>query len=210
VPPPTVLILGAGGVGRSAARLALAMGAHVIVLDEDLKKLAELNRCVGGPVVTALAAVERLMQYTPIADVLIGAVLIPGERAPFVVTEKMVHSMKRGSVIVDVSIDQGGCVETSRPTTLDDPTFSVHGVVHYCVPNMTASIARTASRALAHAALPYLLELADKGLDRALAEDAGLAAGTSLLRGEVVQAALGHSLGVAATPIARLLAGGRP
>lgn len=210
VPPPTVLILGAGGVGRSAARLALAMGAHVIVLDEDLKKLAELNRCVGAPVVTALAAVERLMQYTPIADVLIGAVLIPGERAPFVVTEKMVHSMKRGSVIVDVSIDQGGCVETSRPTTLDNPTFTVHGVVHYCVPNMTASIARTASRALAHAALPYLLELADKGLDRALAEDGGLAAGTSLLRGEVVQAALGHALGVAATPIARLIASGRP
>jgi len=210
VPPPTVLILGAGGVGRSAARLALAMGAHVIVLDEDLKKLAELNRCVGAPVVTALAALERLMQYTPIADVLIGAVLIPGERAPFVVTEKMVHSMKRGSVIVDVSIDQGGCVETSRPTTLDNPTFTVHGVVHYCVPNMTASIARTASRALAHAALPYLLELADKGLDRALAEDGGLAAGTSLLRGEVVQAALGHALGVAATPIARLIASGRP
>lgn len=210
VPPPTVLILGAGGVGRSAARLALAMGAHVIVLDEDLKKLAELNRCVGAPVVTALAAVERLMQYTPIADVLIGAVLIPGERAPFVVTEKMVHSMKRGSVIVDVSIDQGGCVETSRPTTLDNPTFTVHGVVHYCVPNMTASIARTASRALAHAALPYLLELADKGLDRALAEDGGLAAGTSLLRGKVVQAALGHALGVAATPIARLIASGRP
>lgn len=210
VPPPTVLILGAGGVGRSAARLALAMGAHVIVLDEDLKKLAELNRCVGAPVVTALAAVERLMQYTPIADVLIGAVLIPGERAPFVVTEKMVHSMKRGSVIVDVSIDQGGCVETSRPTTLDNPTFTVHGVVHYCVPNMTASIARTASRALAHAALPYLLELADEGLDRALAEDGGLAAGTSLLRGEVVQATLGHALGVAATPIARLIASGRP
>lgn len=210
VPPPTVLILGAGGVGRSAARLALAMGAHVIVLDEDLKKLAELNRCVGAPVVTALAAVERLMQYTPIADVVIGAVLIPGERAPFVVTEKMVHSMKRGSVIVDVSIDQGGCVETSRPTTLDNPTFTVHGVVHYCVPNMTASIARTASRALAHAALPYLLELADKGLDRALAEDAGLAAGTSLLRGEVVQATLGHALGVAATPIERLIQGGRP
>jgi alanine dehydrogenase len=209
VPPPTVLILGAGGVGRSAARLALAMGAHVIVLDEDVEKLAALNRCLGDQVVTALAAEARLAQYTPIADVVIGAVLIPGERAPFVVTEQMVRSMKRGSVIVDVSIDQGGCVETSRPTTLDDPTFTVHGVVHYCVPNMTASIARTASRALAHAALPYLVELADKGLDQALGGDPGLAAGTSLLRGKVVQPTLAQALGVEATPIDSLLEGGR-
>ena len=209
VPPPTVLILGAGGVGRSAARLALAMGAHVIVLDEDVEKLAALNRCLGDQVVTALAAEARLAQYTPIADVVIGAVLIPGERAPFVVTETMVRSMKKGSVIVDVSIDQGGCVETSRPTTLDDPTFTAHGVVHYCVPNMTASIARTASRALAHAALSYLLELAGKGLDRALAEDPGLAAGTSLFRGKVVQHTLGQALGVEATPIDRLLDSGR-
>ena len=209
VPPPTVLILGAGGVGRSAARLALAMGAHVIVLDEDVEKLAALNRCLGDQVVTALAAEARLAQYTPIADVVIGAVLIPGERAPFVVTETMVRSMKKGSVIVDVSIDQGGCVETSRPTTLDDPTFTAHGVVHYCVPNMTASIARTASRALAHAALSYLLELAGNGLDRALAEDPGLAAGTSLFRGKVVQHTLGQALGVEATPIDRLLDSGR-
>lgn len=201
VPPPTVLILGAGGVGTSAARLALAMGAHVIVLDEDLEKLAAVNRCLGDQVVTVLAAEERLAQYTPIADVVIGAVLIPGERAPFLVTEKMVRSMKKGSVIVDVSIDQGGCVETSRPTTLDAPTFRVHGVVHYCVPNMTASIARTASRALAHAALPYLLELAGKGLDRALAEDAGLAAGTSIVRGKVAQRTLAAALGVEVTPI---------
>ncbi len=209
VPPPTVLILGAGGVGRSAARLALAMGAHVIVLDEDLDKLTALNRCVGDQVVTALAAEARLAQYTPIADVLIGAVLIPGERAPFLVTEKMVQSMKKGSVIVDVSIDQGGCVETSRPTSLDNPTFTLHGIVHYCVPNMTASIARTASRALAHAALPYLIGLADKGLERALAENAGLAAGTSLYRGKAVQPALGHVLGVEVTPIDQLLEGGR-
>ncbi len=208
VPPPTVLILGAGGVGRSAARLALAMGAHVIVLDDDLEKLTALNRCVGDQVVTALAAEARLAQYTPIADVLIGAVLIPGERAPYVVTEAMVRSMKKGSVIVDVSIDQGGCVETSRPTTLDNPTFTLHGIVHYCVPNMTANIARTASRALAHAALPYLLALAGKGLERALAEDAGLAAGTSLFRGQVVHAALGHLLGVEITPIERLLGSG--
>jgi len=175
VPPPTVVILGAGGVGRSAAHLALAMGAHVIVLDEDLRKLRALNHDLGDQVVTVLAAEGRLERYTPIADALIGAVLIPGERAPYVVTEKMVRAMKRGSVVVDVSIDQGGCVETGRPTSLDHPTFTAHGVVHYCVPNMTAAIPRTASRALTTAALPHVLELADRGLDGALASDPGLA-----------------------------------
>ena len=196
VPPPTVLILGAGAVGLAAARLALAMGAHVIVLDADLRKLAALAREVGPTVVTALAAQARLEQYTPIADAIIGAVLIPGERAPFLVTETMVRSMKAGSVIVDVSIDQGGCVETSRPTTLDHPTFRTHGVLHYCVPNMTANIPRTASRALAHAALPYVLELAERGLEGALAADAALASGTVLLRGRVAHRALGQSLGL--------------
>jgi len=205
VPPPTVVILGAGGVGRSAARLALAMGAHAIVLDEDMGKLGALNRELGDQVVTVLAATERLEQYTPIADVLVGAVLIPGERAPFLVTEQMVRSMKKGSVIIDVSIDQGGCVETSRPTTLDQPTFRVHDVVHYCVPNMTSSIPRTASRALTNAALPYVLELAAKGLDGSLAANPSLAAGTALFRGQVAHQALGHGLGVEATPIDRLL-----
>ena len=210
VPPPTVLILGAGAVGLAAARLALAMGAHVIVLDADLSKLAALAREVGPSVVTALAAAERLEQYTPIADAIIGAVLIPGERAPFLVTEKMVRSMKAGSVIVDVSIDQGGCVETSRPTTLDHPTFRAHGVLHYCVPNMTANIPRTASRALAHAALPYVAELAGKGLEHALAGNAALASGTALYRGRVAHRALGQSLGLEVTPIDERREGRRP
>ena len=156
VPPPTVVVLGAGTVGRAATRLALASGAHVIVLDDNLAKLQALHREFGGRAVTVLAEVERLQQYTAIADALIGAILIPGARAPFLVTEAMVRAMKPGSVIIDVSIDQGGCVETSRPTTLDDPTFTVHGVVHYCVGNMTANIPRTASRALASASVFYI------------------------------------------------------
>ena len=208
VPPPTVLILGAGGVGRSAAQLALAMGAHVIVLDQDLRKLSALSHDLGDHMVTVIAAEERLEQYTRIADVIIGAVLIPGERAPFLVTEALVRSMKKGSVIIDVSIDQGGCVETSRPTTLDHPTFSAHGVVHYCVPNMTANIPRTASRALTNAALPFLLELAGKGLEGALRDNAGLAAGTALFRGKVVHRTLSLALAVAATPIEQLLGPG--
>jgi alanine dehydrogenase len=208
VPPPTVLVLGAGAVGYAAARQALVNGAHVIVLDEDLRKLTALSRRFSGQVVTVVAARDRLAQYTAIADVLIGAILIPGERAPFLVTESMVKAMKPGSVIVDVSIDQGGCVETSRPTTLDNPTFVAHDVVHYCVPNMTSSIARTSSRALANTALPYLLALADKGLDAALRDDPGLAEGVPLFRGKVVNEKVGRALDIPATPLSRTIRDG--
>jgi len=205
VPPPTVLILGAGTVGRSAARQASAMGAHVIVLDDNLRKLSVLNRELTNQIVTVLAAEERLDRYTPFADVIIGAVLIPGERAPFLVTEQMVRAMKPGSVIVDMSIDQGGCVETSRPMMLDNPTFTEHGVLHFCVPNVTSNIPRTASRALANAALPYLTALADRGLDAALQQDLGLSEGTVLYRGKVANSRVGKSLNIEATPIDRLL-----
>ena len=173
VPPPTVLILGAGTVGRAAARQALASGAHVIVLDADLAKLRRLNRDYLGRAVTVMAGLERLEKYTALADVVIGAILIPGGRPDLLITEAMVKSMKQGSVIIDVSIDQGGCVETSRPTDIEDPTFKVHGTLHYCVPNMTANISRTASRALATAALPYLLQLAEKGLAGAAGRGSG-------------------------------------
>jgi alanine dehydrogenase len=196
VPPPTVLVLGAGTGGQSAARAALAAGAHVIVMDADLRKLRTLNRQLSGQVVTVVGAMGQLEKYTAIADVVVGAVLIPGARSPFVVTEDMVRAMKPGSVIVDVSIDQGGCVETSRPTTHEHPTFVVHDVVHYCVPNMSANLARTASRALATAAMPYVLELAKHSVDGALAADPGLAAGVYLHRGQVVNSSLAEALGV--------------
>jgi len=210
VPPPTVLILGAGTVGRTAARQAWATGAHVIVLDQDLRKLGSLNRELGNQVATVLAAEERLDQYTAFADVVIGAVAIPGSRAPFLVTEAMVRAMKPGSVIVDLSIDQGGCVETSRPTTLDRPTFQKHGVTHFCVPNVTANVPRTASRALANAALPYLCRIADQGLESALRDDPDLREGTALFRGRVSHARVGDALGIEATPLEQLLGpGGR-
>jgi alanine dehydrogenase len=196
MPAPTVLILGAGQVGRSAARSALALGARVIVLDEDVGKLRLLHRRVSRHVETFVVGVHRLDELTAIADVLIGAVLIPGARAPYLVTEDMVKAMKGGSVIIDISIDQGGCVETSRPTTLEDPTFIVHDVVHYCVPNMTANIARTASRALADAMHPYLLSIGRNGLEAALAEDRGLAEGVYLYRGRAVNRQLAEMLGV--------------
>jgi len=207
VPPPTVLVLGAGAVGTSAARQASAAGAHVIVVDAELRRLRRLSEAVPG-VVTAVAGLDRLERFTAIADVVIGAVLVPGGRAPFLVTEEMVRAMKEGSVIIDVSIDQGGCVETSRPTSLGDPTFKVHGVTHYCVPNMTANIARTASRALASAALPHLGRLAELGLERALREDHALARGVYLYRGKLVHPRVAEAHGLEHTPLEELLGEG--
>lgn len=206
VPPPTILVLGAGGVGRAAARQALATGAHVIVVDHDLTKLQLAHRHLPSQVVTALPVAERLEHYTSIADVVVGAILIPGGRAPFLVTKEMVKGMKRGAVIIDISIDQGGCVETSRPTLLSSPTFIEHGIVHYCVPNLTANIPRTASRGLANAAMPYLMALADKGAGRALRDDPGLAAGAYLWRGKMVNEKVAATLGVPATSLDDLLA----
>jgi alanine dehydrogenase len=203
-----VIILGAGTVGLAAARHAVATGAHVIVLDQDLGKLRAVSEALGGQVETMVAGQERLKRLTKVADVLIGAVLIPGARAPFLITEEMVQSMKGGSVIIDVSIDQGGCVETSRPTTPDSPTFIVHDVVHYCVPNMTANIARTASRALADAVLPPLLDIGTKGLAAALEDDPGLAEGVYLYEGKMVNQRLADTLDVMAEPLGYLISRG--
>ncbi len=205
VPPATVLILGAGTAGSTAACHAVASGAHVIILDEDIGKLRRLNCEVGGQVVTVMAGLDRLEKYTSIADVVIGAVLIPGARSPFIVTEGMVKAMKPGSVIIDLSIDQGGCVETSRPTTPDQPTFVLHQVLHYCVPNMTANVARTASRALANAAIPYIAELADKGVEGALRENPGLSSGVYLYKGKMVNEGAGATLNIASQPLHRMI-----
>jgi len=204
VPPPTVLILGAGRVGHAAARNALLSGAHVVVLDNDLTKLRAINREFSGQVVTAVSNDERLTRYTAIADVVIGAILIPGERAPSLITEEMVKAMRTGSVIIDVSIDQGGCSETSRPTSIDNPTYIVHNVVHYCVPNMTANIARTASRALADAALPYVMEIADRGMEEALRRDPGLGDGVFLYKGQMVNSGAGEVFNIPVIPLGQL------
>ncbi len=207
VPAPTVVILGAGTVGAAAARQAVSSGANVIVMDVDLRKLQRLHRRVMGLIDTALIDQAQLARFLKIADVVIGAVLIPGGRAPFLVTEDLVRTMRPGSVIVDVSIDQGGCVETSRPTTLDDPTFTVHRVVHYCVPNMSSNISRTASRVLSDAALPYILQIAGGGLEAALAADRGLTAGVYAYEGALVHQAVASHLGSPCESLAALLGG---
>ncbi|MFC1529189.1 alanine dehydrogenase [Gemmatimonadota bacterium] len=207
VPPPTVLVLGGGTVGRTAAGVAHQNGAHVVVLDIDMEQLREINNMFRGQVVTALSTRDNLRYFTQIADVMIGAVLVPGERPEKIVTEQMVMKMRSGSVIVDLAIDQGGCIETSRPTSIDDPTYNVHGVVHYCVPNLTSNMARTASRALADAALPYVSTIADLGLKTAVCEDPGIGAGTYLYQGKMVHEVTGEAFDIPASPIEDCLEG---
>lgn len=196
VPPATVLILGAGTVGTAAARSAIGDGAHVLVVDTDMSKLRQLSRDLNCQPVTALCTEERLSRYSEIADVVIGAVLVPGERTPYLITEEMVKKMKPGSVIIDVSVDQGGCIETTRPMTLDQPTFIQHGVVHYCVGNMTANIPRTASRVLTNAALPYVKALVQDGVVEAVRRDPALAKGVYIFKGKMVHAQLGDHFGI--------------
>ncbi len=195
VPPATVLILGAGTVGFNAARTALMSGAQVVVMDSDMNKLRHVARELDGRVDTLMADRENVARFVQFADVVVGAVLIPGGPAPFLVTKEMVASMKPGSVIIDVSIDQGGCVETSRPTTLGDPTFTINGVVHYCVPNMTANIARTASKVLTFAHLPYVLEVATRGAEGAIQANEALRRGVYLHDGAIMKQVLAGLLG---------------
>jgi len=196
VPPAAVVILGAGVVGRAAARTALGMGAQVIVLDRDLARLRRVDELLNHHVTTAAANSFNIRRGVQFADVFIGAVLIKGERAPHLVTEEMVKSMKPGAVIIDVSIDQGGCVETSHPTTLESPTFVKHGVIHYCVPNIPATVARTATYGLTNTLLPYMLEIAEKGIREALQTNQDIARGVCTYRGYCTMENIAHRFDV--------------
>ena len=177
VAPAAVVIIGAGVVGISAAKSALGRGAQVIIIDKDLNRLRMIDSLFPGKLTTVMANPYTITRGVKFADVLIGSVLIKGEKSPHIVTEQMVKQMKKGAVIVDVSIDQGGCIETSRITTLSDPIFVHHDVIHYCVPNMPALVARTASYGLNNAAIGYLQNIAENGLANALWGDSGLAKG---------------------------------
>ncbi|HKI78511.1 MAG TPA: alanine dehydrogenase [Ignavibacteriaceae bacterium] len=185
VAPAAVVILGAGVVGNTAARAALGRGAQVIVIDNDLHRLRKIDNNFRKKVTTVMANPYTISRGVKFADVLIGAVLIKGEKAPNLVTEEMVKQMKKDAVIVDVSIDQGGCIETSRITTLSDPTFIKHNVIHYCVPNMPALVPRTASYGLNNASLKYVQNIADNGLADALIGDSGLSRGVCTYKGYV-------------------------
>ncbi len=205
VPPAHVVILGAGVVGARAARAATAAGARVTILDVNSEKLRDLVDHVPN-LSTALADPDSVASAVSSADVLIGAVLVAGTRTPHVVTKAMVESMRPGSVIIDVSIDQGGCIETSRPTTIAEPTFLYHGVVHYCAPNLTADIGRSASIALAQAIMPYVLRLGELGIEGALQHCPQLARGVYTHRGECVHRRLATAWKAPFRPIAELLA----
>ncbi|MCX6149574.1 MAG: alanine dehydrogenase [Ignavibacteriales bacterium] len=183
VAPSAVVILGAGVVGRNAARSALGRGAQVIILDKDVNRLKNIDFLFNKRVTTVVANPYTVARGAKFADVLIGAVLIKGEKSPHVVTEEMVKSMKKGAVIVDVSIDQGGCIATSHPTSISDPIFIQHDVIHYCVPNLPALVPRTASFGLTNASIEYLINIADNGLGNALLSDAGLAKGVCTFNG---------------------------
>ncbi len=185
VAPAAVVIVGAGVVGFNAAYAAYSKGAHVIVLDKDLRRLRRVESEISKNITTVAANQYTLARGAKFADLLIGAVQIKAEKTPNIITEEMVKSMKKGAVIVDVSIDQGGCVETSRPTTLSEPIFIQHNVIHYCVPNMPALVSRTATYGLTNASIEYILEIADNGLSNALLGDTGLAKGVCTYNGFV-------------------------
>jgi alanine dehydrogenase len=199
VPPAEVLVLGAGMVGSEAAMIALGMGASVTVADRSPEPLRRLQARFGNHVKTIFSTPSAIAELVKRADLVIGAALLPGATAPKLITREMLSGMKPGAVIVDVAIDQGGCCETSHPTTHSDPTFVVDGIVHYCVANMPGAVPRTSTFALASATLPFVLALADHGLG-ALREDAHLRAGLNILAGEVVNAAVAAAHGLAFVP----------
>lgn len=195
VPPAAIVILGSGVLGFNAARAFLGLGAQVTVLDRDIGKLQHLDNVFDGRMTTMISNEYNLKRAVEFADVLVGCVLIPGQRAPILVSREMVQRMRTGSVIIDFSIDQGGCVETSRPTTLRNQTFVEERVIHFCVPNFTAAVARTTSYALTNAILPYLLAAGEHGMLGALKQAPALVQGINLYQGALVHPEVARALG---------------
>jgi len=198
ITPASVVILGAGVVGTYAARTAMANGAEVTVLDRDVRRLRHIYETLPGSATTLRAEQHLVARAVGFADVVVGAVMVRAGRTPHLVSESMVRTMKPGAVVVDVSVDQGGCLETSRPTTLAEPTYTYENVVHYAVPNMTANVARTASYALSNACLPYVTHIAARGLGSACHADPGLSRGLVTAAGRCVHPRVAESFGVEA------------
>jgi alanine dehydrogenase len=205
VPPARIVVLGAGVVGSNAAMVAVGTGAQVVVVDRSVDALRRIDRLLGARAMTVFSNRDNVEREVLGADLVIGAVLIPGAAAPKLVTRDMLPRMKRGAVIVDVAIDQGGCVETAHATTHDEPTYVVDGVVHYCVANMPGGVPRTSTYALNNATLPFVLALADKGWKQAMRDDAHLRDGLNVCAGQVTCAEVAHALGHAHVPADTLL-----
>lgn len=196
VAPANVVILGGGVVGHNAAKIAHGLGADVTIIDRNLNRLRELDDIYNGGVITLASNIGTLRASLRMADLVIGAVLVPGASAPKLVRRDMISTMKRGAVIVDVAIDQGGCLETSRPTTHTDPIYFVDNVLHYCVSNMPAAVPHTSTYGLTNATFPYLMQLAVQGVEGAIAASPAIAEGVNTYRGECVYQAVAESQGI--------------
>jgi alanine dehydrogenase len=207
VRPARVVVIGAGNVGWNAAWIAQGMEAEVLLLDRNLDRLRWVDQIHRGRIMTLASNRGAVARAVTAADLVVGAVLVPGGRAPVLVTEDMVTSMRPRAVIVDIAIDQGGCVETSRETTHADPVYEVHGVLHYCVGNVPGSVPVTSTKALANATLPYLVELALRGPERAAAADPALAGGINTLAGHVVNPVVADALHLPAASATELWRG---
>jgi len=205
VRPADVVIVGAGIVGTSAAQVALGMGGEVTLIDINLDRLRHLHEVMGGRLTTLSSNPLNIAQAVEHADLLIGAVLVKGAKAPKLVTRQMIGTMAPGSVVVDVAVDQGGCVETSHPTTHSDPVFLVAGVTHYCVANMPGAVPRTSTYALSNATLPYVGKLANSGFERAIRDSPVLATGVNTFRGQITYPSVAEAFGLPYTPLERLL-----
>jgi len=206
VAPADVVVIGGGTAGYNSARVASGMGAHVTIFDVNINRLRELDAEFGGRIATRYSSLLELEAAVKQADLVIGAVLVPGAKAPKLVTNSLVAQMKPGSVLVDIAIDQGGCFEDSRPTTHDEPTFTVHDSIFYCVANMPGAVPRTSTFALTNATMPYVLKLADKGWQDACLADPALAKGLSTHHGHLLSAEVAHDLELPYTDPAGLLA----
>jgi alanine dehydrogenase len=196
VPPAKVVILGAGVAGANACKVAVGIGARVSILDIQPERLSYLHDITQGHVSTFISSPMTISEEITDADLVIGSVLIPGAQAPKLVTRQMLKRMRTGSAIVDISVDQGGCCETTRPTTHDNPTYIEEGVVHYCVANMPGAFPRTSTFALTNATFPYVLQMAEKGYERAMRENEALSKGLNLIDGQVVHEGVATSFGI--------------
>lgn len=205
VPPANVVIIGAGVVGSNAAKVAAGLGANVTILDIDLDKLRYLDDVMPKNVTTIMSNSYNIRQAIKNADLVIGAVLIPGARAPRLITQDMLSTMTPGSVVVDVSIDQGGCIETSHPTTHSNPIFIVDNIVHYCVTNMPGAVGRTSTHALTNATLPYVVEIANKGYRKAAQDNIAILRGLNIVEGKITYKAVADAFNMEYYPIEKLI-----
>ncbi len=206
VPPAKVVVLGGGVVGYNAALIAVGMEADVWVLDRSVERMRDLEMMLNGRITLAMSNRLQIEEAIRDADMVIGAVLVPGARAPKLVTREMLALMRPGAALVDVAIDQGGCFETSRATTHDEPVFTVDGIVHYCVANMPGAVPITSTKALTNVTLPYVEAIANKGLRQAISDDPALAKGVNVLAGKVTYQAVADAHGLEHTPLAEALA----